>query len=85
MNLDELDNIDKKLLKLLQDDSRQPLTTLADKAGLSASACHRRIKLLEDGDIYPDITKGSSISEEYAGTGAEFGGTDYGAQGTVTH
>jgi hypothetical protein len=44
-----------------------------------------RASVTEDGDIYPDITKGSSISEEYAGSGAEYGGSDYGAQGTVTH
>jgi len=47
MKLDKFDKIDKKLLSMLQEDSRQPLSVLADKAGLSTSACHRRIKLLE--------------------------------------
>ncbi len=44
-----------------------------------------RAEVTEGGDVYPDITKGSSISEEYAGSGAEFGGTDYGIQESRTH
>jgi len=48
MKLDKFDKIDNKLLSMLQSDSRQPLSVLAEKAGLSTSACHRRIKLLEE-------------------------------------
>jgi len=48
MKLDKFDKIDKKLLSMLQSDCRQPLSVLADKVGVSTSACHRRIKLLED-------------------------------------
>ena len=48
MKLNKFDKIDKMLLSMLQKDSRQSLNILADKAGLSTSACHRRIKLLED-------------------------------------
>ncbi|WP_026261629.1 Lrp/AsnC ligand binding domain-containing protein [Kiloniella laminariae] len=44
-----MDRIDVKILSYLQEDCRMPISTLADKVGLSTSACHRRIKLLESG------------------------------------
>lgn len=44
----ELDAIDGKLLRALQRDSQQSVQELGDAAGLSASACHRRIKALEE-------------------------------------
>ena len=43
-----MNSIDAKLLKLLQQDSSKPVAQLADEVGLSSSACHRRIKLLEE-------------------------------------
>ena len=42
-----MDLIDKKLISELQRDCRQSIADLADKVGLSPSACHRRIGLLE--------------------------------------
>src|ERR1700716_3479225 len=42
-----LDAIDRKILGLLQSDSRTTMQELADKVGLSVSPCHRRVKLLE--------------------------------------
>ena len=42
-----LDAIDRKILSLLQSDSRMTMQELADKVGLSVSPCHRRVKLLE--------------------------------------
>ncbi|NJO38650.1 MAG: Lrp/AsnC family transcriptional regulator [Rhizobiales bacterium] len=42
-----MDRMDRAILALLQADSSQPLSAVADKAGLSLSACHRRVKLLE--------------------------------------
>lgn len=45
MNIDALD---KKILKILQGSGRLTNAELADKVGLSASACHRRIKSLEE-------------------------------------
>lgn len=42
------DAIDRKLLRLLQADSRRSVQQLGDAAGLSASACHRRLKALEE-------------------------------------
>src|SRR5215207_2056414 len=46
-----LDAIDRKILGLLQEDGRISLATLADKVGLSASPCLRRMRLLEKAGI----------------------------------
>lgn len=44
----QIDAIDRKLLRALQADSRKSVQALGDLVGLSASACHRRLKALED-------------------------------------
>lgn len=44
----QLDNVDRKLLRALQEDSRRSVQELGVLSGLSASACHRRIKALEE-------------------------------------
>ncbi|MBX9822120.1 MAG: AsnC family transcriptional regulator, partial [Afipia birgiae] len=41
-----LDAIDRKILTILQADSRVTMQDLADQVGLSVSPCHRRVKLL---------------------------------------
>ncbi|GLQ07440.1 Lrp/AsnC family transcriptional regulator [Sneathiella chinensis] len=43
-----MDKIDRKILKLLQEDSRIPVTELAEQAGCSRTACWRRIKSMEE-------------------------------------
>jgi DNA-binding Lrp family transcriptional regulator len=43
----QLDAIDRKLLRLVQEDSRRSVQDLGAAAGLSPSACHRRLKGLE--------------------------------------
>lgn len=43
-----LDAIDRKILAALQADCHITVQELAAKVGLSASPCHRRIKMLED-------------------------------------
>ena len=43
-----MDRIDKTLLAALQDDATLTVAALADKVGLSKSACWRRIQLLEE-------------------------------------
>jgi Lrp/AsnC family leucine-responsive transcriptional regulator len=43
-----LDEIDRKILTLLQADSRVTMQALADRVGLSVSPCHRRVRLLEE-------------------------------------
>jgi Lrp/AsnC family transcriptional regulator len=47
-----LDDIDRKILNLLQTDATMPVATIAERVGLSTSPCWRRIqKLEEDGVI----------------------------------
>lgn len=43
-----LDVTDRKLVGLLQQDGRLTNAELAEQVGLSQSACHRRVKRLED-------------------------------------
>lgn len=42
-----MDAIDRAILQALRQDARQPSATIAAQVGLSPSACHRRIKLME--------------------------------------
>ena len=44
----QIDGVDRKLLRALQVDSRKSVQVLGDAVGLSASACHRRLKALEE-------------------------------------
>jgi DNA-binding Lrp family transcriptional regulator len=46
-----VDAIDQKILAELQRDGRLSLTELADRAKLSLSACHRRVRNLEQAGI----------------------------------
>ncbi len=46
-----MNNTDAKILRALQENSASPLSELAGKIGLSPSACHRRVKLLEERGI----------------------------------
>lgn len=43
-----MDRTDRNLLEALQHDSSRSVAELGELVGLSASACHRRIKALED-------------------------------------
>ena len=47
----KLDNIDAKILNVIQNDAALPVAEIADKVGLSASPCWRRIKRLEEHGI----------------------------------
>jgi Lrp/AsnC family leucine-responsive transcriptional regulator len=47
----DLDDIDRRLLMALQQDGRLTVAELSEKVGLSASPCHRRVKLLEERGI----------------------------------
>lgn len=42
-----MDRIDRAILTNLQADSARPMADIAGEAGLSLSACHRRVKLME--------------------------------------
>ena len=46
-----MDETDKKILKLLQEDSAQPVADIARKIGLSVTPCWRRIQKLEEAGI----------------------------------
>ena len=47
----DIDDTDKRLLRLLQTDARMSITELAERVNLSATPCARRIKRLEDSGI----------------------------------
>ena len=52
-----MDDIDRKILSVLQNDARITNTDLADKVGLSAAPCLRRVRSLEeDGVIRKHVT-----------------------------
>lgn len=47
----QLDNFDRQILKLLQDNARLANQDIADQIGLSPSACLRRFKALEESGL----------------------------------
>ena len=51
MKSEDIDRTDKIILTQLQRHGNMALAELAEKAGLSASSCHRRVKLLEQKGI----------------------------------
>jgi DNA-binding Lrp family transcriptional regulator len=51
MKRDKLDKTDKIILAELQKNAQRPVADLAQKAGLSPSSCHRRVKLLEEAGV----------------------------------
>lgn len=52
----KLDAIDQKLIRLLRLNGRRPNSELALEVGLSASACLRRIRILEDRGVIRGYT-----------------------------
>ena len=46
-----IDDIDKKIIDLLQSSGREPATSLADKVGLSVPSVIERMKKLQDANI----------------------------------
>jgi Lrp/AsnC family transcriptional regulator, cysteine-sensing transcriptional activator len=46
-----VDAIDRKILDILQADATVPIASIAEKVGLSAAPCWRRIKRLEDDGV----------------------------------
>lgn len=49
--MQSLDAIDRKILGILRTNGRIPNNDLATQVGLSASACLRRVRLLEEGGV----------------------------------
>ncbi len=46
-----MDAIDRKILTCLQEDATQPLAELAERVGISASPCWRRIRRMEEAGL----------------------------------
>jgi len=46
-----MDLFDKKILKLLQNDSTSPVSEIAEKVGLSTTPCWRRIQVMEKAGV----------------------------------
>lgn len=49
--MNKLDNIDRRILRMLQRDGRLQNVELAGKVGLSPSPCLRRVKMLEEAGV----------------------------------
>jgi Lrp/AsnC family transcriptional regulator, leucine-responsive regulatory protein len=47
----KLDNIDRRILRMLQRDGRLQNVELAERVGLSPSPCLRRVKMLEEAGV----------------------------------
>lgn len=62
-----MDRFDIALLEALQADSRRSIAELGDAVGLSSSACHRRIRALEDSGHITGY--GARLSPERIGLG----------------
>ena len=60
-----MDRLDLVILGALQQDSQQSIADIAERAGLSLSACHRRIKLLESTGVIEGY--GARLSPEALG------------------
>ncbi len=70
MKTREIDKTDKIILIELQRNAQQSITDLATKAGLSASSCHRRVKLLEESGVITRYT--ASLDRTALGLTNEF-------------
>ena len=46
-----MDKIDRKILRILQEDVNLPIATIADRVGLSQTPCWKRIRKLEEQGI----------------------------------
>ena len=51
-----MDKLDHRILSILQKDGQISMSSLSEQVGLSLSACHRRVKLLEANGIITGYT-----------------------------
>jgi Lrp/AsnC family transcriptional regulator, leucine-responsive regulatory protein len=70
MKSDNVDKTDKIILSALQRRGNMPLAELAELAGLSASSCHRRVRLLEERGIITGYT--ATLDRKQLGLANEF-------------
>ena len=59
----DLAPMDRKILRALQEDGRMTVQALAERVGLSASPCHRRVRQMEEAGI---ITSYSATVDQKA-------------------
>ncbi|KPH61837.1 Lrp/AsnC family transcriptional regulator [Novosphingobium aerophilum] len=59
-----LDSIDRTIIRLLRLNARRPNSEIATEVGLSASACHRRIRILEERGVIRGYTVITGSGEE---------------------
>jgi len=65
--VEEIDTVDRAILKQLQVDGRMTNAELADTIGLSPSACHRRVRRLETDGVIARYT--ALINRDAVGRG----------------
>jgi Lrp/AsnC family transcriptional regulator, leucine-responsive regulatory protein len=70
MKSEQLDKIDKILLRELQSNAQLGIAVLGEKAGLSPSTAHRRVKLLEERGIITGYT--ANLERKQLGLTNEF-------------
>jgi Lrp/AsnC family transcriptional regulator, leucine-responsive regulatory protein len=70
MKTHKLDKTDKIILVELQKNAQRSITDLAARAGLSASSCHRRVKLLEEAGVITGYT--ATLDRTMLGLANEF-------------
>jgi len=63
----EMQPVDRQILKVLQEDGRISNQDLAERANMSASACWRRVKALEEGGVIDRYT--ALVNPEAVGLG----------------
>mgnify|MGYP005701388459 CR=1 FL=1 len=66
--MQKLDEVDRKILDILIDNTRTPFTDIAKKLLISAGTVHVRVKKMEDAKII----KGSSLTVDYKKLGYNF-------------
>jgi Lrp/AsnC family transcriptional regulator len=64
-----LDSIDTRILELIQHDAALPVAEIAEKVGLSASPCWRRIKRMEEAGVI--LARVTLLDRERLGMGFE--------------
>ena len=66
----ELDEVDLAILEQLQQNCRQTVAQISSRVHLSTSACHRRIKVMEDKNVITNYT--AKLSPKELGFTTEF-------------
>ncbi|MGV4439471.1 Lrp/AsnC family transcriptional regulator [Ornithobacterium rhinotracheale] len=64
----KIDEVDKRILRYLIENTRMPFTEIAKKMDVSAGTIHVRVKKLEDAGII----KGSTLNIDYSKMGYDF-------------